>query len=455
MAESKLSSVLPNNSISDIVLGNPVSTLYANNANISKVLELLQYNNDVEMSFPSVAFGATNTFRFPRAYQFLKNVMMCLDFTFVGANATGILEDYFAYHMIKEIKWQLGGTEQFTIRGESLMHIIMEQCENQEKKDLLLDISGTACTSAANQGLEGKRKFYALLPLPWSTLESKKFGQSQYPLPLHMLNDPLEIQITFRSAAECLGGVQTTNWTFDKAVLNFEYAKVASPTHLKNTVYKFPFTCPFSFTYNVSGTSKDVSIDLNSFRKAELKGISFTYVPAIKATNFQYYNGNKVSDIVVSFNGQIIWKAPHNEMYELIYGKTCNNLGRRKISKTAVAATDFQFRSIKDSNELLDDHVKANLIPFTADDIIVSRANIISKTATELGGVFCDRYYYYIPLSEIKDFSQNYSLGVDVSKQSMNLSFKRSDIIDGGKVYVTYHYTALYQFNGDNAIVVF
>jgi len=476
MSESKLSSVLPNNSVIDVMPGKPISTIYANNDNLLKQLELVQYNNDVEMSFPSPSFGATNTFRFPRAYQFLKNITMILEIDYTSHADFVINEDYLAYHMIKELKWQLGGTEQLTIKGESFMHIAMSQCENQEKKNRLLDLAGPILLGA--NGAKSKRQYIAMLPLPWCSLQSKKMNHSQYPLPIHMLNEPVELQITFRSKAECftIGGGDAT---IQKAYLNFEYAKIASPNQLKNTVYKYPFISNFSFEYNIANATNLVSVDLNSFRKGELRGISFSYVPKVLNDKYNYYSGRRVSDISLSFNGQLIWKTTKNELYELIYGKSFCTLGRRKIgyasedtytipkAQIVVGGTQatndvvvtlnnpgYLYQNVSGS-DIVDEHTKANLQKLTAGDIIVSRGEVISKTDTDFGGKLSEKYYYYIPLSEIKDFSQNFTLGVDASKQSLQLNFTRPDTDAGGKLYVTYHYSACYQFEGDNAILIF
>jgi hypothetical protein len=456
MAESKLSSVLPNNSIIDVMPGRPISTVYANNDNLLKPLELVQYNNDIEMSFSSKNFGDTNTFMFPRTYNFLKNISINLQIRFTANAALTIKEDYLVYHMIKEIKWTLGGTETLTLKGESLMHILMAQCESQEKKDRLLDLAGCAMP-ASDKGAKGTRRFMGILPLPWCSVESKKINHSQYPLPLHMLNQPLELQITFRSKAECFNIAAGGDADISSAVLNFEYAKIASPNQLKNTVYKYPFISNFGFTYNVEGTSPDVSIDLNSFRKGELKGISFTYVPSVLIDGNNgngYYSGRKVEKVKLTFNGQTIWNAPKNELYELIYGKTFGVLGRRRIATVAEAASNKFYQTLV-NNEIVDENALAELAPTTANDLIITRSEVISVTADNLSGKYSDKYYYYIPLSEIKDFSQNYILGVDASKQTLKLEFTRPDIVTKGKVFATYHYSACYQFDGDNAILIF
>lgn len=463
MSESKLTSVLPNNSIYDAMPGRPISSVYASNDNLKKVLELVQYNNDVEMSFSSTAFGATNTFRFPRAYQFLKNISMVVDLKILsGANTGGVFkEDYMAYHMIKEVKWSIGGTEQLTQRGESFMHIVMPQCESQEKKDKLLDLAGYAANGASLARLTAITPLYgdntirlvAILPLPWSSVETKVQGNQQYPLPLHMLNEPLELQVTFREANEV-----ATNFTIDKAVLNFEYAKIGVISSLKSTVYRYPFVSNFSFAYD-TGTNTDsrnkVSIDLNSFRKGELRGISFTYVTNANFAANKYYSGSRVDNIALTFNGQIIWKSPKNEIYELIYGKTQNILGYKKIIQTAAGSAQY---ATTDGEKLIDGAYSRQFTPYDPDDYVVQRGYAIEKNngigGSQTGGIYGEKMYYYIPLSEFKDLSQNFSLGVDASKQTMNLSFQRGDA-SAGKVFVTYHYSALYQFTGDNAVLVF
>lgn len=454
MSESLLSSVLPNNSIIDLMPGNPVSTVYAGNSNIKKVLELVQYNNDIQMSFPSPAFGATNTFMFPRTYQFLKNIIIRIDITHPNTNAAEIKEDYFAYHMIKEIKWTVGGTETFTINGDSFMHIIMSQCETQAKKNKLLDLAGAAQLPTANQSIRNKSiSYYALLPFPWSSVESKKFGDMQYPLPIHMVNDPVQLQITFKPLAECCG----VGTAINAAYLNFQYAKIASPNQLKATSYKYPWKSNFSFKYVKTATTPGVfSFDLSSFRKAELVGLSFHFVNIADYADgvgpYRSYSGEKLKNLQLIFNGQKVWTAnDHNEIYELIYGKSENKLGERAIGMLGTADTTLESF---DENQIKKTAVTASSSALGANYKVYSRgyANAI------LDGVspFREKFYYYIPLTEIKDFSQNYSLGADISKQSMSLSFVApTAVAETGTLFITYHYSSIYTFNGDNVMLVF
>lgn len=450
---SKLSSVLPSNSLIDVSVGKPISTVYANNDNILKPLELVAYNNDVTMSFPSKDFGSTSTFMFSRSYQFLKNICAVFEVDIVLEDATEFYEDYLAYNFIKEIRYKVGGIENFVISTPSFMHIAMPQCENQEKKDKLLDLAGYSMVSTATKGYSGKTKFIAMLPLPWCSVSTKKFNhQEAYPLPLHMLNDPLELNITLRNQSEIVKITTETKFKISSAYLTFEYGVIASPNQLKNTVYKWPFINNFSYTYNISDTEPVQTVNLNSFRKAELRGLSFHYVP--KALEKHIYSGRKLSDIELLFNGQKIWSAPKNEIYELIYGKSCNNLGRKKIVQVAKKADTFIYKT-KPSDDLLDPVAVTDLSTVPADDdLLVFRGEILSKTDTDIGGKYSDKLYYYIPLAEIKDFSQNFTLGMDANKQSLQLKFTRPDATKDGKLYVTYHYSSIYQFDGDSAILI-
>jgi hypothetical protein len=450
---SKLSSVLPSNSLIDVAVGKPISTVYANNDNILKPLELIAYNNDVTMSFPSKDFGSTSTFMFSRSYQFLKNICVVFEVNITRADTDELYEDYLAYNFIKEIRYKIGGIENFVINTSSFMHIAMAQCENQEKKDKLLDLAGYSMLSTATKGYSGKTKFVAMLPLPWCSLQTKKFNhQDSYPLPLHMLNDPVELNITLRNKSEIAKLTSSANLTIENAYLTFEYGVIASPNQLKNTVYKWPFINNFSYTYNISDNKAEQTINLNSFRKSELRGLSFHYVPKILENHI--YSGRKLSDIELLFNGQKIWSAPRNEIYELIYGKSCNNLGRKKIVKAAAKADTFIYKT-KSGDDLIDPDAVTDLSTVAEDgDLLVFRGEILSKTDTNIGGKYSDKLYYYIPLSEIKDFSQNFVLGMDANKQSMQLKFIRPDVVSGGRLYVTYHYSNIYQFDGDSAILI-
>jgi hypothetical protein len=442
--ESKLNTVWPDNSLLDVHPGKNISTLYAGNDNIVKPKEIISYNNDTPFTFSSFYPGGTNTFKFNKSQQFVKNISVVFELEYVNKEGLFINEDYLAYNMIKNISYQIGLTERFTINTESFMHIIMNDAENQEKKDKLLDLAGSIIGSESDtKGLQsGRRRYLAMLPLPFSSVTSVNANKRQcYPLPLYYQDIPLEIIITLRNKDECFSIPAGGDVKYIRGTLYYEYGKVAENNQLKYSIYKYPFINNFSHQYTVDHTNKEVEIQLKSFRRAELRGISFHYVP--NALSQHIYSGRKISDLLLTYNGKKIWQSEINELYEIVYGTACNNLGRRKIISTANANNFLHTTQITDEN--LDHYNSTNLTTINGL-FIVSRNELLIDSEPKIGGPFSDKYYYYIPISEIKDFSQSYTLGADFGKDEITLKFKRPDTVKGGKIYCTYHYSSIYEF---------
>ena len=127
MAESKLTSTLPNNSIKGSMPRMPMSTVYVENSNNKSTLEDIMYVNDVELGFQNGNFGGLSIFRFSRNYQFLGPVMARFDITYSDDDGHLVKEDYLAYNLIRRIRWTVGGTELLSIDGENLVDIVMQQ----------------------------------------------------------------------------------------------------------------------------------------------------------------------------------------------------------------------------------------------------------------------------------------------------------------------------------------
>lgn len=442
--ESKLNTVWPDNSLLDVHQGKNISTVYADNTNVLKPKEIISYNNDTPFTFSSFYPGGTNTFKFNKSQQFVKNISVVFELEYTNKAGMIILEDYLALNMIKSISYQVGLTERFTINTESFMHIIMNDAENQEKKDKLLDLAGSVLGSDSDTTgiLSGRRRYFAMLPLPFCSVKTVNSGNREcYPLPLYHQDIPLELIITLRNKEECFSIPTGGNVKYVRGTLYYEYGKVADNNQLKYSIYKYPFINNFSHQYTVDHVNKDVEIQLKYFRRAELRGISFHYVPNILAPHI--YSGRKISDLLLTHNGKKVWQSEVNELYELVYGNSCNNLGRRKIITTAGVTNFLHTTQITDENL---DHYNTTSLTSIPNQLIISRDEILSNAPLDIGGIFSDKYYYYIPISEIKDFSQNYTLGADFGKDELTLKFKRPDTVKGGKIYCTYHYSSIYEF---------
>ena len=160
MADSVLSSVLPNNSIRSLIPRDEESTVYVDNASNLAQREDIIPNNDVINAFTTAALGSTSVFRLSKSVQFLGQMFIRFTVTIAGANSN-FTSDYPAYRFIKTVKYVVGSTEQLILYGESMLDLIHEQCEdNDEKKQMIHELAGYKIMAPGTYNL------YAFLPMP-------------------------------------------------------------------------------------------------------------------------------------------------------------------------------------------------------------------------------------------------------------------------------------------------
>lgn len=464
MSETKLSTVLPDNTIR---IANyprkPESTIYVENSNNLSSLEDVQYVNDIQMSFPggAVNFGSLYSFRFPRTYQFLGACFIQFE---IGCDAITSLSDYTAYSFIQEIKFTVGGTELLRVGGNSLVPLVLDQCETEEKKTRLLELAGMGGTDITDTTAGfSKRIISAFLPLPWSDIGAKCFDSIR-PFPLHLLDEPVEMQLILRNESEVKVG---TSLTIAAGRLCFQYAKIANPGMLKNSVYKYPFVSQFTHEYSLPVVGVTVaaqrSIDLLSFRKGELRELKVHLYDASTATTTiqTRYAGLAMNNIELLFNGQKIWSSLNgvDGMWDLIYNKNPTMFAKKKLVVKAPAGGGNQ--SLLCNREVLDADssvsLKPNVVLATQRQYMLDiypnlgdAANANTANSQLLRG-----YYYTIPLAEIlsKYVKQGHVIGTDASKQALQLRFTSENL--ASTLVVTHCYSAMYHFDGSAAALVF
>jgi len=470
MSESKLASVLPNNSVKGIMPRNSISTVYVENSNNDSSLEDIMYTNDVTQGFTSTAWGSQNLFKFSRTYQFLAQIIMELE---LAPNVDIPLSDYIAYSAIDRIRWSISGTELLSISGNQLLYLALEQCETQEKKEALLNAAGRryfTTNGTANLDIQTnvalplttrENKFYALIPCPWSSLSKMNAIK---PFPLHMLSGNIELQIIFKRRAEFLGGASSTN--AQAANLHFRYGKLGNPEMIKNQVYRYPFHSHFSHDYSIEAGGK--SKTLEGFRKGEVEQLILAFVPDVGAGGVgtdsaglqagRHFDGVEVQNLNLLFNGQTIWSMPGNEsrIWNLIDG-----IGPKRHNKRRWAIINSAVNVPVVGGEVAS-HVLVEGMQTTGDAANGVAAGSFNE---DLNG----RYIYYvIPIAEItaEYQKQGHYLGADFSRQTLQLTFdpikarnspngKLADANIPIKLYATYTYRALYQFTGDSALLVY
>lgn len=459
MSESVLSTTLPNNSVGPAIQKRPVSSIYVEADNNVSQLEHIIYNNDVQLGFNNVAFGGVSNFRLSRQYQFLKQILVKFKITYTRGTSSvaterdiAIRNDYLSYDLIREIRYTCGGTELLRLDGDVMVDIINQQCDTQEKKNMVLKMAGVkinGVTTTANS-IDGEVEYQCLLPLPWSNLNAMN---RVYPLPLHMLSEPLEIQISLRNRDDVFnfnkvptdGNAPTI--VLNEAKLLFRYGKVGNPEMLKKQVYKYPMTTIFSHNFTIPNEA-NASVELRSFRKGEVKAIQFH---AEEATANNRNNGLKLNNLRLLFNGQEIWKSFGNDqLWDICDNSMPSVYGYREISSASNAL--FHLRS--KSQEMQDADAAGNRL--VAEPGQGALAHINYGYVSNLDG-FGEKYYYTIPIAEILEKYQasrhGFYLAGDFTKQSIILEF--DGLGAAANLKVNYQYTSLYQFDGESALLVF
>lgn len=433
----------------------PVSTTYVDNSNNVSSLEDIMYTNDVSIGFSNANFGGNNTFRFSRTYQFLNGVIVNFSINYPAAGENIVHDEYFAYSLIRRLRWTAGGTELLTLGGESLVPMILDQCESFQKKCIVLEEAGVRKVLTTSANFTSKTINYSIvLPLPFSSLNTKKFDNIFKSFPLHMLSEPLELQIEIREQNEIATNATTATVlpTIGSALLQFQYGKIGNPEQLKRGVYKYPFTSVFSnnFTYNrnnvVSGVGTAV-VELNGFRRAEVNMIQIAAV----RNSFQRNQGLKLANIKLTFNGQVIWKCEGNDqLWDLMYNSQPCVHGYRKYGLRNVTLTNNANLNIIERNKLKLAPADIDALPAKAFVEFYGHSTNTDAEAGENGL----HYYYNIPISEIlqKYAGCGHVLGADFSKQSIQLQF---DAPANGILQAAYYYKSFYQFDNEQALLVY
>lgn len=396
MAESLAQS--SKESIKAAVQATSLSNVYQESNNQMKALESSFKSNELELGFSSLSFQSTSNFRLSNWNKLLGGMILHFRMlhTKTGQNNTGTVTkktNHFAYSLIQDVRYTMGGSELQLINGNSLLHLSLLECETKEKKDMLLSLSGAkGNVTFVGQSASSEENYYVWLPLPWSSLS----GKDNKPLPIH-LSDVLEISVTLKPQLDVLTNTDSTS-VITKARMVYEYQKLQSQELYKvatiDMPYKYNVKSAFSHIFAANQNNNVVSIDLTGFRTGGLTDIIFNVINATDVTNFDSNEGRLIKNIKLEYNGQNIYVANDDihQMWAISRNSTDNkyNSGNSYLYQISLAESDYN-------------HMLKNS--------------------------FVD--------------------GVDVSKQTLKLTFE----IDANcRIYATYLYNAMFLFDGTQQV---
>lgn len=448
-AETKLHTVLPNNTIKGAFPFTPVSQVYVERTNAFGPLENHTIANDVSLTLNTFAWGATANVMIPPTYKLLNGIWLKIDYKSSWSATTAndshklILNNYLTsewvgYSLIEQISYRIPGCERMIFSGSNLPYIHLDQVKEQTKRDRILELAGnykdimegpaeSKVTVAVNSVNETTGSLYVLLPLPNCSWDSAA-PDAPKPLPLHLLGESIELLIKFNSkeAAKAAYGTYssskaTTGALFEiqNAQVNFVYSHLGAPAEYKQVVYKYPFVAHYDSEYpcpvRVSNSSRSVTTVLTGMRAGETLSLTLRVADSAK----DKYQGIQLKNLRLQFAGYNIWLSEGDiqEVYECYMNK-------------------------------LESKVNVNMLWDQKLTVETSAPNAEAKW-----------YTYHIPISSILAHikgQHDYALGADFNNAEMRITYEPARNVIGfsGSDYYLYmqsHINSMYQFNGESA----
>jgi len=433
MADSVLSSVLPNNSIRSLIPRNEESTVYADNeSNLAQKEDVIP-NNDTIMTFTNYTPGSNSVFRIGKSYQFLSQMFIRFEIDTTAAVTSA--SDYAAYNLLQTVKYQIGSCEQTILYPENMLDYIHELCEdNDEKKAHIHEAAGYKVLPAA-AGAAKSTYIYAFLPLPWSSIKANKLGQNQKPFPIHALQDNIEIQIQMNDSTS-MGG--TIGSKILGASLMFKYFKIGNHQQLMKEKIRYPFKAPLN-NQKFTVTAGANTFALTNFKKGECTDLLFHV-----SDTADRYRGCIMTNMVLSFNGVKIWNSNGSDRFwDILTSNQPSTYGIKRIKfDSNLAAAANVGTCLVDASGLLNVNVQA------ANNNFIEVNGYSDDVTAGAKGAELKNYYYVIPLGEIRakllESGNNYALSGDFSRQQLQLSFNS---LVAGNLYVGYVFTGVYEID--------
>jgi len=379
----KAKTTLPLNSFKSEINGTPWS-IYEGPTDIKKTAENYFFGNEITISLPSVASGASVYVQIPSSTRFIEDI--CLNFvcTYSGT-ATNYYSyvknvNYFMSHcLIDEINYKAGGGEQRKISGATSLIRVIDPMDKMEDVQEYVMQTGMPFGDPGKQSSEGtnptffsntsyqftnmgqmsdgtnfvKTDVYKM-KIPLSFLPQYNPKKNFFPYPNHLTQQGIELVFKFNKYNQ-------TNIGLTSGYLTILYGNVSPDNQLMNVshhIHKLEWTT-YTFTHDgvsttypcLDGVGADYAsrttptypngyaryLTLSGLKNGETMELQFMVQRAITSnegtsTNVEFdlsqnrkslFNGNLiVTDIELKFAGQTIWYSPHrmNEYYEGIFG---------------------------------------------------------------------------------------------------------------------------------------
>lgn len=481
MAESLLSTTLPSNTIRPEWPRHEISTVFCENNNIKATLEDVYYNNNIILSGQSTAFSSTNSFKLTKAYHFIRNIVLQLGVS-VNANP-GFYNDYVGHSMIDNIKFQVDSTELLQIQGYSLVDIMNENCESQFQKDKFLELSGYKELGIGTNTQSGGvppflTNLYVPLILPFATIEPGKIN-GEKAFPLYLVPGHIELLVQLRNSASIFQAVGAVTITSVSLLVN--YGKIGNFSQMAK-LCRFPtrqyintqrILIPNNTNNGIAGNSMQIS--LTSFRRAELTNLLLRWCPTSDnaGTYYNFYDGDEISSLNVLFNGVQIWSNNNTSdpIWDVLSGEQPSYMGfKRQVLRLATGAdgvvNGFTQYFVNSTSANANETFTKIDAPMSSGTVSVDFSFFGNNSALQSSNAAVtnlrsrENRYYNINFSEIRAnmmCNNDYSLGFDLSKQTLNLQMtfpKYNGTSFGGQLYITFVYNSIYQFEENQSAIL-
>ncbi len=351
--------------------GELVDNVYFSESSLQQTAARVLNKESYTYPFNSLALGSTNTLIIQKNLM-VSHVLVVLEF---DPTMTPWTNGYFLNHgwgfqAIRRIQLQYGGSEVIEIDGHDNFMRAMNECENDYKKQSVLDLAGLPAwipaTGTPVQGQTSDKKFRAVVPiiLPHSSVNAYR----QMPFDVSCLNQAVNIRLTLADSGTmwsspnsqqqtpqllALGSAQTSlsnaYWVVGQQVLidtiasKKDLVSGMSPDSNYSLSYfwKYPqhnenvFSIPGNADGGIISTlSTPISLTLTGFRNGALDSLVFFVEKlgplAASLTTAQASNPDSgvtvatglnlvpMSQVTLSYAGQVIYQSASSELSQAL-----------------------------------------------------------------------------------------------------------------------------------------